>query len=37
MNDVVRKRSVIEPELLLPFLASFYDAVVPFAWPCDWS
>jgi putative oxidoreductase len=33
MPDAVRERVVREPKLLLPFLRSFYDVVVPLAWP----
>jgi len=33
MSDVVRERVVREPKLLLPFLNSFYEVVVPLAWP----
>src|SRR5262245_11304735 len=33
MNDTVRERTVREPKLLLPFLHSFYEVVIPLAWP----
>jgi putative oxidoreductase len=33
MSDSARERNVREPKLLLPFLRSFYDVVVPLAWP----
>jgi len=33
MSDAGRERVVREPKLLLPFLKSFYDVVVPLAWP----
>jgi hypothetical protein len=33
MSDAVRERLVREPKLLLAFLKSFYDVVVPLAWP----
>ncbi len=33
MTDTVRERTVREPKLLLPVLHSFYERVVPLAWP----
>ncbi len=33
MTDTIRERTVREPKLLLPVLHSFYERVVPLAWP----